>query len=137
MTKHVYLRAYLAGIALPTMFLLIGLSAFIVARLVYQFPAPIERLLVFPMALVPNIWGAWNMLYARLGPGRRLPLGIHGAVLFFLLAPTGLMVARALDVRIATSTPTFILTVFPVALIVYYLAWKHIVAFFNRLLSVA
>ena len=137
MNKHLYLRAYLAGIAVPTMFLLIGLSVFIIARLIYHVPAPIERLLVFPMALVPNLWGAWNMLYARLGPGRRLPLGLHGAVLFFLLAPVGLALAKAFDVLIVTSMAAFILTVFPVALIVYYLAWKHIVGFFNRLLSVA
>lgn len=137
MNKHLYLRAYLAGIALPTMFLLIGLSVFIITRFVYHVPVAIERLLVFPMALVPNLWGAWNMLYARLGPGHRLPLGIHGAALFFLLAPIGLMVARALDIWIVTAMPTFILTAFPVVLIVYYLAWKHIVGFFNRLLSVA
>lgn len=137
MSNHLYLRAYSAGIALPTMFLLIGLSVFIIARFVYHVPAPIERLLVFPMALVPNLWGVWNMLYARLGPGHRLPLGIHGAVLFFLVAPAGLMVARALDIGIVTVTPAFILSVFPVVLIVYYLAWKHIVGFFNRLLSVA
>jgi len=137
MNKHLYLRAYLAGIALPTMFLLIGLTVFIVARFVYHVPAPIERLLVFPMALVPNLWGAWNMLYARLGAGRRLPLGIHGAVLFLLLAPVGLMLAKTLDILIVTSVLAFILTVSPIALIVYYLAWKHIVGFFNRLLNVA
>lgn len=137
MNKHLYLRAYLAGVGLPTMFLLIGLSVFVIARFVYHVPVAIERLLVFPMALVPNLWGVWNMLHARLDPRHRLPLGIHGAALLFLLAPVGLMLARAFDIWIMTPTPTFIVTVFPVALIVYYLAWKHIVGFFNRLLGVA
>lgn len=134
MNKHSYLRAYLAGIAMPTMFMLIGLSVFIVARFVYNVPVAIERLMVFPMALVPNLWGVWNMLYVRLGPGRRLPLGIHGAVLVFLLAPVGFILARALDIWIVT--PKLIITVIPVALIVYYLVWKHIVGFFNQVLEV-
>lgn len=137
MNKHLYLRAYLAGIAVPTMFMLIGLSAFIIARFVYNVPVVIERLLVFPMALVPNLWGVWNMLYARLGSGHRLPLGIHGAALVFLLAPVGLTLARALDIGIVSPTPALIITVFPVVLIVYYLAWKHIVGFFNQLLGVS
>jgi hypothetical protein len=134
MNKHPYLRAYMAGITTPTMFMLIGLSVFIVARFVYNVPVAIERLMVFPMALVPNLWGVWNMLYVRLGPGRRLPLGIHGAVLVFLLAPVGFTLARALDIWIVT--PKLIITVIPVALIVYYLVWKHIVGFFNQLLDV-
>jgi hypothetical protein len=134
MNKHLYLRAYLAGIAVPTMFMMIALIVFSVARFVYNVPVVIERLLVFPMALVPNLWGAWNMLYARLGPGRRLPLGLHGATLPFLLAPVGLMLARALDIGIVT--PTLVITAFPVALIVYYLLWKHVIGFFNQLLAV-
>ena len=134
MNKHLYLRAYLAGIAVPTMFMMIVLIFFSVARFVYNVPVVIERLLVFPMALVPNLWGAWNMLYARLGPGRRLSLGLHGATLPFLLAPIGLTLARALEIGIIT--PTLLITVFPVALIVYYLIWKHVIGFFNRLLAV-
>jgi hypothetical protein len=137
MNKHLYLRAYLAGIALPTLFMLIALTVFIIARFVYHVPVAIERLLVFPMALVPNLWGAWNMLYARLDSRHRLPPGIHGAALLFLLAPVGLTLARALEILTVTPTPTLILTVFPVALIVYYLAWKHIIGFLNRLLGVA
>ena len=136
MNKHPYLRAYLAGIAMPTMFMMIELSFFIIARFVYNVPVVIERLLVFPMALVPNLWGLWNMLYVRLGPGHRLPLGMHGATLVFLLVPVGLTLAWALGIWILTPTPTLILTVFPVALIVYYLVWKHIVGFFNQLLGV-
>ena len=57
MNTHPYLRAYLAGIAVPTMFMLVVLTFFIVARFVYNVPVVIERLLVFPMAVVPNLWG--------------------------------------------------------------------------------
>ena len=134
MNKHPYLRAYLAGIALPTMLMLVVMIFFIVARFVYNVPVVIERLLVFPMAGVPNLWGAWNMLYVRLGSGHRLPLGIHGAALVLLLAPVGLTLASALDILIVT--PNLIITLIPVGLIVYYLAWKHIVGFFNQLLGV-
>jgi hypothetical protein len=134
MNKHRYLRAYLAGIAVPTMLMLVVMIFFIVARFVYNVPVVIERLLVFPMAVVPNVWGVWNMLYLRLHPRYRLPLGFHGAALVLLLAPLGLTLARALDIWIVQ--PSLIITVVPVGLIVYYLAWKHIVGFFNRLLGV-
>ena len=133
MNKHPYLRAYLAGIAVPTMFMLVALIVFVVARFVYNVPVAIERLLVFPMAVVPNLWGVWNMLYVRLD-SHRLPLGIHGAALVLLLAPLGLTLAKALDIWIVT--PSVVLTVAPVGLVVYYLAWKHIVGFFNQLLGV-
>ena len=134
MNKHSYLRAYLAGIAVPTMFMLIVLIFFIVARFVYNVPVAIERLLVFPMAVVPNLWGIWNVLHLRFDSRHRLPLGIHGAALVLLLVPVGLLLARALNIWIVT--PASIITVAPVGLIIYYLAWKHIVGFFNRLLEV-
>ena len=136
MNKYPYLRAYLAGIAVPTMFMVIVLISFILARFVYNVPVVIERLLVFPMAAVPNLWGLWNMLYLRLNSRHRLPLGIHGAALVFLLAPIGLTLARELDIWVVTPTPSLIITAIPVVLIVYYLAWKHIVGFFNQLLGV-
>lgn len=132
MSKHPYLRAYLAGIAMPTMFMLVALIGFIVARFVYNVPIAIERLLVFPMAVVPNLWGVWNMLYVRLD-SHRLPLGIHGAALVVVIAPVGAALARALDVWIVSSS--LVLIVVPVGLIVYYLLWKHIVGFFNQLLG--
>jgi hypothetical protein len=133
MSKHPYLRAYLAGIALPTMLMLVVIIVFVVARFVYNVPIAIERLLVFPMAVVPNLWGVWNMLYVRLD-SRRLPLGIHGAALVLVLAPVGFALARALDIWIVT--PSVVLTVAPVGLIIYYLLWKHIVGLLNQFLGV-
>ena len=134
MSRHPYLRAYLAGIALPTMFLLVGITAFCIARFVYHLLIPLERFIVFPMAVVPNIWGAWNMLYVWLRARRRVPLGLYGAALPFLLAPLGFLLGRALGLEFP---PPKIIVFFPIALIVYYLAWKHLVGFFNELLGIA
>ena len=139
MHKHAYLRAYMAGIVVPTVFLLFALAAFTIVRLVYRVPVPIERLMVFPMALVPNLWGLWNMVFVALHSRRHLPLGIHGALLVFVLVPIGLTLARLLDIWIVT--PRFIASVFPivlpVALVVYYLAWKYVVGFCNEVLGIA
>ena len=134
MSKHPYLRAYLAGIAVPTMLMLVVIIVFVVVRFVYNVPIAIERLLVFPMAVVPILWGLWNMFYVRLET-RRLPLGVHGAALVLLLAPVGFTLARALEIGIVT--PGLAFTVAPVGLIAYYLLWKHIVGFLNQLLGVA
>ncbi|HVH50301.1 MAG TPA: hypothetical protein VM781_01445, partial [Candidatus Bathyarchaeia archaeon] len=62
MNKHPFLRAYLAGIAVPTAFLLVVMTGYTCARYVWDIPAPIERVIVFPMAFVPNLWGLWNVL---------------------------------------------------------------------------
>ncbi len=137
MNQHPYLRAYMAGIVVPTVALLVGMTVFTIARHLYKVSVPIERILVFPMALVPNLWGLWNVLYVGLHSHRRLPLGFHGALLPFLLVPLGFTLTRALDFEIpgfmAHAFPIF----FPFGLAVYYLAWKHLVGFFNELLGIA
>ena len=137
MNSHPYLRAYMAGIVIPTPFLLGIMTFFVVSRLVYHIPIPIERVIVFPMALVPNLWGAWNMLYLSLRSRRHLPLGVHGAVLPFLLAPLAFAVARLFELPIPAFVPTAFSVGFPVAVVLYYLAWKHLVGFFNELLGIA
>jgi hypothetical protein len=133
MTSHPYLRAYLAGIAVPTAFLLVVLAAFLAAHFAGG-PVAVERLLVFPMAVVPNLWGLWNIVYVALRRRRRWPIGLHGAALPVLLLPAGILLAQTLE--IALYTPVRVATLFPVALIVYYLAWKHLVSFLNRLVGV-
>ncbi len=148
MKTHPFLRAYMAGIAVPTMLLLVAMTVFCVARLIYRIPIPIERVLIFPMALVPNLFGVWNMLYVSLRSRRHLPIGFHGALLPFLLAPIGFTIATSLG--FLTVTPRgfvlfeaitlhypFVATGFACALIVYYLVWKHLVGFFNELLGIA
>ncbi len=65
MKIHPYLRAYLAGIFLPTLVLPLILTGFIVLRLVIGIQIPIERFIIFPMAVVPFLFGLWNMIYLR------------------------------------------------------------------------
>jgi len=126
MNNHPYWRAYMAGIATPTMFLLAVMTGFTVLRYVYD----------FPMAMVPNLWGLWNVLYLRMRGGRHLPLGAHGAILPFLLAPAGMLMARLIHAE-ALLHSEFLLVGFPMGVLAYYLAWKHLVGFFNRTLGIA
>ena len=137
MNQHTYLRAYLAGIAVPTVFLLAIMTGYCILRYVYDFPVPVERVIVFPMAVVPNLWGLWNILFIALRSRLQLSLGLHGALLPILLAPLGMVVAGLLHF----PAPALISHVWPiaapVALIVYYFAWKYLVGFLNRVQEIA
>lgn len=148
MNTHPYLRAYMAGIVVPTIVLLFVLTGFVLARVVCQVPASIERVIAFPMAIVPNLFGLWNMFYLWLRPRRHLPIGLHGALLPFILAPTGYLVGTALGVISLASEGIvyfhritvpygFFAAGFSFALIVYYLVWKYLVGFFNQVLGIA
>jgi len=136
MNKHRFLRAYLAGICIPTIFLLVVATGFTFLRYVYNVPVPIERVIVFPMAVVPNLWGLWNILFLAWHERLHLSLGLHGALLPFLLGPLGLIAASILSFQI----PAFATHVFPfaapVGLIIYYLAWKYLVGFLNGELGI-
>ena len=136
MNKHSYLRAYMAGIAVPTPALLVGMTLYTVFRLIYHYPAPVERFIVFPMAVVPNAWGLWNILFVAWHRRLRLSLGLHGALLPILLAPLGLVASVLLNFSIP-GFRTFFPILAPVVLIAYYLAWKYLVAFLNRVLGLA
>jgi hypothetical protein len=136
----------MAGIFLPSLFLLVALSGFILMRLVFQVPIPIERVIVFPMALVPNLFGLWNILYVW--SHGRLSIGFHGAVLPAIIAPLGAMVGKLLGVltfesqgitwfQQITIPYSLIVPVFCAALVVYYLVWKYIVGSLNQLLDIA
>ena len=87
MNQHIYLRAYMAGIVVPTIFLLIVATVFTIARYIHNVPVPVERVIVFPMAVVPNAWGLWNLLFVALCSRRQLSIGLWGALLPLLLAP--------------------------------------------------
>lgn len=136
MNKHPFLRAYLAGICVPTIFLLLVATGFTLLRYVYNVPVPIERVIVFPMAFVPNLWGFWNLLHTAF-LARRFSLGIFGALLPLLLAPLGYFVAHLLEFPI----PHAVLALAPVgvcvAVILYYLVWKYLVSFLNAELGIA
>jgi hypothetical protein len=136
MNRHPYLRAYLAGIALPTVFLLVTMTAYTLIRYVYDLPIPIERVIVFPMAAVPNAWGLWNLLYVAFAEKHRISLGMFGAVLPLLLVPVGYMVLRVLDFAVPAETLHGAPIVVAIAVILYYLIWKYIVGFLNAELGV-
>lgn len=137
MTKHPYLRAYLAGIAVPTVVLLAIMTAYAIWRYVYNVPVPIERVIVFPMAVVPNLWGVWNVLYTARLARLHVPLGLFGGLLPLLLAPLGYAVARLLDFSIPSIAFHVLPFALPVGLVLYYLVWKHLVGFLNQELGVA
>lgn len=133
MNSHPYLRAYMAGVTVPAFLLLFALLGFVMARFVFNIAFPIERAIAFPMAVVPNLWGVWNMLYTS-HHGRRWSLGVHGALLPLLLIPAGFLLARLLEINLITVH--LAVTAAPVAIAVYYLLWKHAVGFLNELLGI-
>ena len=148
MNPHHYLRAYLAGIFVPTLGLPLILAGFITVRLVLALPVPIERFIIFPMAVVPSLFGLWNMLYLWSHARTHLPVGVHGAILPFLGAPIGAMVASCLGMlQIGAHGITwfqacqipyaFIAVVFLAAVAGYYLVWKYIVGYLNGVLGIA
>ncbi|HKS82750.1 MAG TPA: hypothetical protein VJR23_14700 [Candidatus Acidoferrales bacterium] len=147
MNAHPYVRAYMAGTIVPTLFLIVVLTGFVVVRLVLQFSEPVERIIIFPMAAVPNIWGLWNMLYVRVREGRNYSIGLHGALLPFLLGPLGAVVGCLLGIlTLAKSGATYFVVVhihfgavaaaFCIAVVIYYLAWKYFVNFFNGVVGI-
>jgi hypothetical protein len=137
MRTHPYLRAYMAGIVVPTVFLLFAMTLYASWRFYLEVPsqfvfglpaAPLERMIMFPMAVVPNLWGAWNMLYLRLRP--HLPLPAFGALLPLLLVPAMITLGRALDVFHVQMG--YALPAIPVGMALYYLVWKFAVGFLNQ-----
>ena len=148
MNTHPYLRAYLAGIFVPTLVLPLILAAFVVLRLVLAAPFPVERFLVFPLALVPTLFGLWNMLHLASHESTHLAIGPHGAILPLFGAPIGATVASCLGVLQfgAHSVSIFQCVEIPymalpfcilAAMAGYYLVWKYIVGFVNRVLGIA
>ena len=135
MPKHIYLRAYMAGVTVPSVFMVFSLASLCVVRFGYDIPFPIERGMVFPLALVPPIWGLWNMLYVVLRRHRYLPLGLHGAVVPLFVGPLGFAIIRAFGIDI----PPLVAAIFPfgvaVAMAGYYLVWKYLVGFLNELVE--
>lgn len=144
MRPRPYLRAYMAGIVVPTLFLLVIMTIDAYHRYYFEVPnqfvlawpaAPLERAILFPMAIVPNVWGAWNMLYLRLRTRVRWSLSVHGALLPLVLIPGGAALARALDVF--TIQLQFALPMVPIGMAIYYLAWKHLVGRLNAEMGIA
>ena len=144
MRAHLYLRAYIAGIAVPTV--LLPVLVMIDAYQQYYFEvsnqfviplasSPLDRAILFPMAVVPNAWGVWNMLYLWLHSRAPLSLGAFGALLVVLLIPGGIALAGLLDTF--TTQWRFALPMLPIGGALYYLAWKYCVGFLNEELGIA
>lgn len=130
---HPYVRAYLAGIAVPTMVIplvVIGLAIHQPDRLGFR----IEEIAIFPIGLAPNAWGLWNALYVWLGRRWELPIGPFGAALVLVLAPAAFGLQLALD-KVVWTASLFSVGL-PLTVAAYYLAWKHLVARLNDLLGV-
>jgi hypothetical protein len=139
MRPHPYLRAYMAGIVVPTIFLLIVAGVDTYQKYYFEVSnqfviplasRPLERALLFPMAIVPNAWGLWNMLYLRLRSRGTISIGVFGALLVLLLIPGGIALAAVFDSF--TTQWQFALPMFPVGMATYYLAWKFGVRFLNE-----
>jgi hypothetical protein len=148
MNTHPYIRAYLAGIFLPTLVMPLLLTVFIVLRIVIPVPIPVERIMIFPMAVIPSLFGLWNIVFLVSHTRTHHPIGLHGAVLPLLIAPLGALVGTSLGVLQfnshgivwfqACSIPyALIAPGFLVAMAGYYLVWKYIVGFVNRVLGIA
>lgn len=136
MQSHIYLRAYMAGVTVPTVLVVFMLACSVVLRFGYHVPIPIERFLVFPLAIVPGLWGLWNMLYIVLRRHWRIPLGVHGALVPLVAGPLALGNAYLAGFDV----PHFAMAIFPagiaIAMLAYYLAWKYLVGFLNRVLEI-
>jgi hypothetical protein len=138
----------MAGIVVPTVVVAFVIVGFFLARHVFHVPVPIERAVIFPVGLAPTFFGLWNMFYARLSTGRHLSLGVHGALLPLILIPVGMASAVALEFLAFSSRGVvwFSMITIPYALLIpwltvvvigYYLVWKYLVGFCNRILNIA
>jgi hypothetical protein len=143
MNRHPYLRAYMAGITLPIAFLPFLVGA---ALLTDEFPRQEAWVFLFPLIVIPNAFGLWNILYVKLHSRWRHPVGLHGAALPFFIAPVGLALFSSTGLVQVTSRGLLYLDTFWVpywypaiglflAPVVYYLIWKYVVGFLNRVLE--
>jgi hypothetical protein len=100
------------------------------SQFVLGYPAlPLDRAFLFPMAVVPNAWGLWNMLHLALRSRAKVPLGIFGSLLVLILVPGGVALTRLFDsypIQVDLALPMV-----PIGMMVYYLAWKYAVAPLN------
>jgi hypothetical protein len=135
MRIHPYLRAYMAGIVVPTVFIVLATTVFAIVRYGIGLNLPVERAMVFPLAAVPSLWGVWNMLHLALRDRVELGLGLHGALLPLILVPSGVLLARAFGIfEVSAGTAALFA---PVGMAGYFLLWKYVVAFLNAEIGIA
>ena len=106
------------------------------SQFVFGLPArPLERTILFPMAVVPNLWGVWNVLWLATRERTRLPIGAHGSLIPALLVPAGILLARTTE--IFDLQMWYALPAIPVGMAMYYLAWKFLVGSLNAEVGIA
>lgn len=125
----------MAGVAIPVASLLLIRAVLVVVHQLHPDPVAIERFMTFPMAIAPNVWGAWNMLYVAIRRRRDWPLGAHGAVLALLAGPLAWAIAGA--VALPGATLANAATALPFVVVMYYLLWKYGVRWLNEILGIA
>ena len=144
MRPRPYLRAYMAGIMVPTIVLLLimGIDTYhrfyleVPSQFVFGLPAkPLERTILFPMAVVPNLWGLWNVLWVATKGRTHLSIGAHGSLLVAMIVPAGILLARTTELFYIQMG--YALLAIPVGMAMYYLAWKFLVGSLNAEVGVA
>jgi hypothetical protein len=75
-----------------------------------------------------------TILRSRMGRGR-VSLGAFGSWLPLILVPAGVALASVLGLGFYTVRQAALML--PIAMAVYYLAWKYVVGFFNRIVQPA
>lgn len=130
---HPYLRAYMSGIVLPTIVMPIAIAV-ISLQHAGDHLLHIEDVLIFPIGLVPNAWGLWNVLHVWMRRRFEVSTGVHGALLVFLIVPAAYGIQAAVGKFL--WTPALFAIAFPMVLVGYYLAWKYIVARLNDMLGI-
>jgi len=131
MRSYRYVRAYVAGIALPT--LVVCLAGSIAVVFFDRLEPAVQRALFLPIAAIPVLWGLWNVVWVALGPRRRVEIGWHGAILAALLIGFGVFLAGRLDV--SEVTPLRGSAVLTPTGLAYYLLWRYGVSFLNSLVG--
>ena len=149
MNTHPYLRAFLAGILVPTLVLpLLAGRIYRAAAGNADFVPDRARTGVSHGAGSGPVGRVEHALAVVATRRTHLPLGVHGALLPLLMVPVGALIATHAGVLAlaATSVTWFNAITVPYALIAcflaaaiaaYYLAWKYIVGFVNRVLGIA
>jgi hypothetical protein len=128
---HQYVRAYLAGIALPTLVVCVAGSMAVI--FFDRLEPSIQRALLLPIATNPVLWGFWNVVWVALPPRSRFQIGWHGAILGVLLIGIGVLLAARLHVSEVTPQRAG-MALIPTAL-TYYLLWRYGVSFLNALVG--
>ena len=125
----------MAGIVPPTAMSLVVYVLMTLGHSLFalQFP-PVENVIIFPLVVIPNMWGIWNGIRAVMT--KRLPLATHGALLPIINFALGYAVVRTANFAISTQMMRFGPVSLLMTMTIYYLVWKFAVGFLNTLVDV-